>query len=48
MFQAYKSYWPQGYLGQMAWASAWMCKYDGNCGDATRYWNECMGVNNIK
>lgn len=49
VFQAYKSYWPQGYLGQMAWGAAWMCKYDRSwCGEASDWWNQCMNVNNIR
>jgi hypothetical protein len=49
VFQAYKSYWPQGYLGQMVWAAAWMCRYDkASCADAAKYWGECMKVNNVK
>ena len=28
MFQAYSTYWPDGYTAQYAWAAAWMCKYD--------------------
>lgn len=28
VFQAYSTYWPDGYTAQYAWAAAWMCKYD--------------------
>jgi hypothetical protein len=49
VFQAYSSYWPIGYLGQMAWATAWMAKYDPSySGEANSYWSQCMQVNNIK
>ncbi|KAI8473823.1 MAG: Six-hairpin glycosidase-like protein [Monoraphidium minutum] len=49
VFQAYKTYWPEGYLGQMVWAAAWMCKYDASmCPAAAKYWGECMKINNIK
>lgn len=49
VFQAYKTYWPQGYLGQLTWAAAWMCKYDaGSCPAAAKYWNQCMKIDNIK
>jgi len=33
----------------MVWGAAWMCKYDSSaCGAASRYWDECMRINNIK
>lgn len=40
MFQAYSTYWPDGYTAQYAWAAAWMCKYDPSaCPEAVATFN---------
>jgi hypothetical protein len=49
VFQAYPSYWPEGYLGQLFWGAVWMCKYDQSyCRAAAQAWDDCMQINNIK
>lgn len=49
MFQAYPSYWPDGYTAQLAWAAGWMCKYDGDfCDEAVERFNGAMSINNMK
>jgi len=48
-FQAYKSYWDNAYLGHLAWAAAWMCKYDkSSCGEAAKRWDEASSKDSIK
>jgi hypothetical protein len=49
VFQAYGSYWPDGYTAQMAWAAGWMCKYDGEfCDEAVMQFNGAISINNMK
>lgn len=38
VFQAYGSYWPEGYIAHLAFASAFMCKYSASyCSDASSW-----------
>jgi hypothetical protein len=49
VFQAYASYWPEGYIAHLAWAAAWMCRYDvAFCRTADRWLNTALGVNNLR
>jgi hypothetical protein len=49
VFQAYGSYWPDGYTAQMAWAAGWLCKYDGEfCDEAVSQFNGAISINNMK
>jgi hypothetical protein len=49
VFQAYSTYWPDGYTAQYAWAAAWMCKYDSSaCPEAITTFNAAMKINNMK
>lgn len=50
VFQAYPSYWPDGYTAQLAWAAGWMCKYEGDhyCDEATSAWKTAIAINNMK
>jgi hypothetical protein len=49
VFQAYSSYWPDGYTAQYAYAAAWMCKYDPSaCPEAIATFNGAMKINNMK
>lgn len=49
MFQAYSTFWPDGYTAQYAWAAAWMCKYDSaSCPEAIATFNAAMKINNMK
>lgn len=49
VFQAYSSYWPDGYTAQYAWAAGWMCKFDGAyCREAVERFQDAMKVNNMK
>ncbi|WIA29389.1 hypothetical protein OEZ86_011893 [Tetradesmus obliquus] len=49
VFQAYASYWPEGYIAHLAWASAWMCKYDADmCPTANKWFNNALAVNNLR
>eukprot|EP00775_Hariotina_reticulata_P012172 gene12172-12310_t len=49
VFQAYSTYWPDGYTAQYAWAAAWMCKYDETfCDEAETTFNDAMSINNMK
>lgn len=49
VFQAYSSFWPDGYTAQYAWAAAWMCKYDtAACPEAISAFNGAMRINNMK
>lgn len=49
VFQAYSSYWPEGYIAHLAWAAAWMCKYDASmCPTADKWFNNAMAVNNLR
>jgi hypothetical protein len=49
VFQAYASYWPEGYIAHLAWAAAWMCKYDDSmCPTADKWFNNALAVNNLR
>lgn len=49
MFQAYGSYWPEGYIAHLAWASTWMCKYDSAaCPSAVQWFNSAMNTNSLR
>lgn len=49
VFQAYKSYWPDGYMAHLAWAAAWMCKYDSSmCPTAESWFSKSLGNNNLR
>ncbi|KAF8073058.1 celI [Scenedesmus sp. PABB004] len=49
VFQAYASYWPDGYIAHLAWAAGWMCKYDASaCPSASKWFDTAMGVNNLR
>jgi hypothetical protein len=43
LFQAYVSYYDNGYMGHLAWAAAWMCKYSSStCPEAQRALSAAM------
>jgi hypothetical protein len=43
LFQAYVSYYDNGYLGHMAWAGAWLCKYSSSsCPEAQKALNAAL------
>lgn len=49
VFQAYGSYWPEGYIAHLAWAATWMCKYDSSmCSTAVQWWNTASSTNNLR
>jgi hypothetical protein len=49
VFQAYGSYWPEGYIAHLAWASAWMCKYSSSfCPTAVEWFNTALNTNNLR
>jgi hypothetical protein len=46
LFQAYVSYYDNGYMGHLAWAAAWMCKYSSStCPEAQRALNAALASN---
>lgn len=39
----------EGYIAHLAWAAAWMCKYDSSyCSTAEKWFNNALGVNNLR
>lgn len=49
VFQAYGSYWPEGYIAHLAWAATWMCRYDASaCPTAVQWFNTAMSTNNLR
>lgn len=46
LFQAYVSYYDNGYLGHTAWAAAWLCKYsNAACPEAQRALTAALSSN---
>jgi hypothetical protein len=49
VFQAYGSYWPEGYIAHLSWASAWMCRYDSSaCPTAVQWFNTALNTNSLR
>lgn len=49
VFQAYGSYWPEGYIAHLAWAATWMCRYDSSaCSSAVQWFNTVMNTNSLR
>lgn len=49
VFQAYGSYWPEGYIAHLAWAATWMCRYDSSaCSSAVQWFNTAMNTNSLR
>lgn len=49
VFQAYGSYWPEGYIAHLAWAAGWMCRYSSQyCASFTQWYNTASSTNNLR
>ncbi len=49
VFQAYTSFWADGYTAQLAWAAGWLCRFDSSyCGEAADRFTSAIRINNMK